>query len=192
MTEDGQRKEVSRRMLDGAMPAVRVIRLNYDVLAGVHRDNAKGLPCMYCWHPMDVPTWDHVIPRSKGGPNTRGNLVVVCRSCNEGKGNLSLPDFEGYLLGIGAEQGRKVTAFTQWITRDWTDDEKGEYSRLVAAAWAMVTRDQTRPSDEWPADVRNALSKLLRTVVEKETATKPLKSSVERKPYTLRDLRRRT
>ncbi len=34
-----------------------------------------------------VKTVDHVIPRSRGGKNTKSNLVACCEWCNSRKGN---------------------------------------------------------------------------------------------------------
>lgn len=64
--------------------------------------DAMGGRCAYCqrqmltdWtechsdhghrHPARM-TWDHVVPRSRGGKNG-GNRVPVCRACNHKKGN---------------------------------------------------------------------------------------------------------
>ena len=38
-------------------------------------------------------TLDHVIPQSKGGPNTWANLVTACKSCNGEKADLSLQEY---------------------------------------------------------------------------------------------------
>jgi len=39
--------------------------------------------CYYCGN--DATTFDHVLPRSKGGPDAEDNLVPVCRICNGDK-----------------------------------------------------------------------------------------------------------
>ena len=45
--------------------------------------------CAYCGAVFDadtVPTRDHIIPISKGGHNTKDNVVPACQSCNSKKG----------------------------------------------------------------------------------------------------------
>lgn len=46
-----------------------------------------GFKCQYCGHaPPDVAlVLDHVIPVSKGGQTTAGNLITSCNDCNAGK-----------------------------------------------------------------------------------------------------------
>jgi len=44
--------------------------------------------CAYCgreFNLFDRPTRDHVIPLSKGGDNTKENIVPACKSCNSKK-----------------------------------------------------------------------------------------------------------
>ncbi|MCW9032928.1 MAG: HNH endonuclease [Rhodospirillales bacterium] len=50
------------------------------------RDN---FACQYCQShfPTHDLTFDHVIPRSKGGRTTWGNVVTACSPCNLRKGN---------------------------------------------------------------------------------------------------------
>lgn len=43
-------------------------------------------------------TVDHFIPRSKGGGNSRGNRVLACSTCNEGKGATDPRDGEGKII----------------------------------------------------------------------------------------------
>jgi 5-methylcytosine-specific restriction endonuclease McrA len=50
------------------------------------RDNHQ---CVYCGSKRNL-TLDHIIPRSKGGPNTWSNMVTSCSSCNVKKGDKSL------------------------------------------------------------------------------------------------------
>ena len=39
--------------------------------------------CVYCGR--NGAEIDHVVPRREGGPSTRANLVLACRSCNRHK-----------------------------------------------------------------------------------------------------------
>jgi len=56
------------------------------------RDNVflrdKGR-CMYCGAELlrREATYDHVLPKSRGGQTSWENLVLACRSCNHGKAN---------------------------------------------------------------------------------------------------------
>jgi 5-methylcytosine-specific restriction endonuclease McrA len=45
--------------------------------------------CQYCARqvPRHLTTWDHVIPRSRGGKTTWTNIVVACLKCNQRKAN---------------------------------------------------------------------------------------------------------
>lgn len=45
--------------------------------------------CQYCGHrrPTQELTFDHVIPRSRGGRTVWDNIVTACCSCNTRKGN---------------------------------------------------------------------------------------------------------
>jgi len=45
--------------------------------------------CQYCGSRGDL-TFDHVLPRSKGGVTSWGNVVAACSPCNLRKGNRSL------------------------------------------------------------------------------------------------------
>ena len=45
--------------------------------------------CQYCGEalPSSALTFEHVIPRSRGGQTTWANIVTACVPCNTGKGN---------------------------------------------------------------------------------------------------------
>ncbi|MFP4453127.1 MAG: HNH endonuclease [Desulfobacterales bacterium] len=50
------------------------------------RKCAKGI-CHYCGRqvPARELTMDHIVPVSRGGKSTRGNVVPCCKECNTGK-----------------------------------------------------------------------------------------------------------
>ena len=58
-----------------------------------------GYRCYYCGILLitDILTWDHVIPRSKGGTGSKKNMVACCRGCNGIKWDRSVPRFRDIL-----------------------------------------------------------------------------------------------
>jgi 5-methylcytosine-specific restriction endonuclease McrA len=54
-----------------------------------------GFRCAYCGAP--ATTVDHVLPRSRGGPDTWENLVACCVRCNNAKGDRT-PEEKGWTL----------------------------------------------------------------------------------------------
>ena len=63
--------------------------------------NAQSGKCHYCHHRMTLDfnflcsaTRDHVIPRSKGGPDHHSNIVCACLRCNQLKANMSVEEFK--------------------------------------------------------------------------------------------------
>ena len=77
-----------RRKIDRAKPGVRFSRLNVYV-----RD---AFTCAYCQLklPMSKLTYDHVLPRSRGGRTEWENIVTACAPCNARKANKT-PDESG-------------------------------------------------------------------------------------------------
>lgn len=72
--------------LNRYVPRGRIKKVNMDTVVSKNmiliRDNWT---CQYCHEYGD--TIDHIIPKSRGGLNTWGNLCVACLSCNGRKGN---------------------------------------------------------------------------------------------------------
>jgi 5-methylcytosine-specific restriction endonuclease McrA len=65
------------------------------------RDNGK---CQYCGVkiPRHESTYDHVLPRSKGGKTTWENIVIACVPCNQKKGGRTPDQAKMALLSIPA------------------------------------------------------------------------------------------
>lgn len=59
---------------------------------------AKGV-CHYCGNrfPLKELTMDHIVPISKGGKTTKGNVVVCCKTCNTEKKSKLLMEWSKYL-----------------------------------------------------------------------------------------------
>ena len=61
------------------------------------RDNFS---CQYCYHrfPAKYLSFDHLIPKSRGGKTAWNNVVSACTSCNFKKGNRMLEETDMQLL----------------------------------------------------------------------------------------------
>ena len=59
---------------------------------------AKGT-CYYCGRltPAKKLTMDHIVPISRGGKSTKGNVVPACKDCNHAKKQLLPMEWEKYL-----------------------------------------------------------------------------------------------
>ena len=55
--------------------------------------------CQYCGERDDL-TFDHIIPRSRGGQTTWHNVVAACSPCNLRKGNLTPDEVEDVAVAI--------------------------------------------------------------------------------------------
>jgi 5-methylcytosine-specific restriction protein A len=65
------------------------------------RKISKGI-CYYCGRsvaPRDL-TMDHIVPLTRGGKSTKGNLVPACKECNSKKKYLLPIEWEEYLQGL--------------------------------------------------------------------------------------------
>jgi len=61
--------------------------------------------CHYCGQitPKAGLTMDHVVPLTRGGKSTKGNLVACCKACNSRKQNLLPLEWAEYLEKSGAK-----------------------------------------------------------------------------------------
>jgi len=62
---------------------------------------AKGA-CHYCGGsvPPKELTMDHIVPISRGGRTTKGNVVTACKECNNAKKQLLPIEWEQYLIDL--------------------------------------------------------------------------------------------
>ena len=53
----------------------------------------KSKTCYYCGEPFNKnnqPTFDHLVPKSRGGPDVKENKVQACFFCNQDKGQKTI------------------------------------------------------------------------------------------------------
>lgn len=51
--------------------------------------------CIYCGSSEGNLTLEHILPRSKGGPDIPDNAIMVCKTCNSSKGGKRLYEWKG-------------------------------------------------------------------------------------------------
>jgi 5-methylcytosine-specific restriction endonuclease McrA len=58
--------------------------------------------CYYCRRafPPKTLTMDHVVPLTRGGKSTRGNVVPACKECNNKKKYMLPIEWEEYLQSL--------------------------------------------------------------------------------------------
>ncbi len=64
---------------------------------------AKGV-CHYCGRhvaPKEL-TMDHIVPVSRGGKTTKGNVAACCKACNTAKKQLLPMEWDDYLQRVRA------------------------------------------------------------------------------------------
>jgi 5-methylcytosine-specific restriction endonuclease McrA len=74
--------------------------------------------CQYCSKkvPLKDFTYDHVIPRSKGGTSTWENIVVACVPCNQQKGGRTPKEAGMTLLSTPKQPDRPQNKFIMGMT----------------------------------------------------------------------------
>ena len=95
--------------------------------------------CRYCGRKVPEVTLelDHVVPYSKGGDNSAGNLVTACRECNNGKRDHDL-DTAPPVSGSAKPPARKAAAWE----RHTTIEEDDRLEVLRRRLWLISIREK--------------------------------------------------
>ncbi|SLN26756.1 HNH endonuclease [Oceanibacterium hippocampi] len=82
--------------------------------------------CQYCGAREEL-TFDHVLPRSKGGRTSWGNIVTACAPCNVRKGGRMprearmIPRREPYIPTVGELQNNGRAFPPNYLHESWND-----------------------------------------------------------------------
>lgn len=104
--------------------AKRYVNLPYKnaILTKKNVFRRDGYKCAYCGKPGNdaTLTWDHVLPKSRGGKNTWENLVTACFKCNNEKDNFT-PEEMGWDAPMTFHPHYLVTmsSFISKTPKDW-------------------------------------------------------------------------
>lgn len=138
----------------------------------------EGL-CIYCLGRMTTElgfamtaTWDHIVPKSKGGPTNYDNLILACSHCNHLKRDKSVAEFEIYLqrrkgrkpmiYSLVASQDEK-TRRTTWLLLRLRGDQRTQFLD-GQAKWHDI--DSPTPASGFFDSSLKALAVLQRVIIE--------------------------
>ncbi len=100
------------------------------------RDN---FTCQYCGRkaPKDELTIDHIVPRSRGGKSTWGNVVIACMACNARKGDKYLAQ-----CGLNLRTKPKKPHWLVTCRKFFTPKKKSVWEKFIDHAYWNVILDE--------------------------------------------------
>jgi hypothetical protein len=118
------------------MTGFRIVRIKEPGLTvNLTRPEGSGWPCPYCAQIMKSgngslsPTYEHVIPRSRGGSDDPANILIVCMQCNNDKADMTLFEFCGFLTGLSDERRTHIDNIVEII---------GKQAEFTPEEWSSV------------------------------------------------------
>lgn len=122
-------KKINTTSLSFDLPAVIVLKKVVKFISNHLSPNRSNIIwrdkyiCQYCGEkfPFSKLTIDHIIPKSRGGKNTWGNLVAACSCCNQSKGNKTPEEAGMSLIKKPLEPKNNVLRNSSEIRKEWED-----------------------------------------------------------------------
>lgn len=126
------------RALRSKRKVVKFSRLNVYT-----RDEGR---CQFCREkvPLEDTTYDHIVPRSKGGQTNWENVVIACMPCNQKKGNKTLEQ-AGMTLAKVPVRPKKLPDYRVRLT--WRKGMPEAWTQWLQAATDAVYWNGTLDED---------------------------------------------
>lgn len=104
--------------------------------------------CSYCTRPLtpEIFSWDHVVPRCRGGTNVSTNRVPACKPCNNRKSCLT---GEEYRAVMHCNQDRKALITEVLKALASQSDPRGDSGLLPLKSCASSLIRQETPELGW-------------------------------------------
>lgn len=126
----------------------------------------QGCHCMYCGKPLQAGNWDayeidHILPYSRSLDNSQSNKVLVCKECNQRKGNKTPYEFmnekEFYEMGVRARSLNNTAKLKKLTCTDLPNsyDKDSDFIARNANDNAIIARFASQyftQGIDWPTD----------------------------------------
>jgi len=106
--ENPEKRRLNAR-LGSARRRARLLKAKTFPSVDAHIANCYGKPCFFCGFPSD--THEHLIPISRGGDHSEGNIVPACLSCNQTKSGRLLIEWRKFNM-VKYDNGEAISAIS--------------------------------------------------------------------------------
>lgn len=114
--------------------------------------------CTYCFRPLEPHeiTWDHLVPRCRGGRGHRSNRTISCDSCNRKKGPLTQKEYEAFrprhmtdepLYGLIADLAMYFVNLHPGVSFR-VDPDQHPFEGIDISSLSLTTADRKRQKQE--------------------------------------------
>lgn len=106
--ENPEKRRLSAK-IGSARRRARLLKAKTFPSVDTHITNCYGKPCFFCGASSD--THEHLIPISRGGDHSEGNIVPACLSCNQTKSGRLLIEWRKFNM-IKYDNGESISAIS--------------------------------------------------------------------------------
>jgi len=85
-------KNKEKSVINKQIRRIRVYKGGSFLIFDIELKRLYGMPCVYCGSKDNIEI-DHVLPLSRGGRNSIGNMQPLCMTCNRSKGNKTMMEW---------------------------------------------------------------------------------------------------
>lgn len=116
-----------------------------------------------------VSTFDHVLPQSKGGPDSIYNGIIMCQNCNQARGTISYPKFIRIFPQMPQNIYKQLEFVTKAIEKGKLPPNYDNYPIKISSTISKITHGEVDYND-FAEQYAKKLKRKNNRVIKKNTA----------------------